>query len=526
MTASAYVVRFSELSRHAPALVSTVRGRVRQFIEGLNYGIRFSMAQELEVDTPYKFQWYSGFSQVSGCPLCTATSSAPLAWGAFSDHFSRPCLSQFQQPHLLKACFECGDTRHMVKDCPRLKRGVPPQTTQAPCIPQGPQTSQAVVTTPIATPPAQPARDAVVFGGFETRVDLLLLSMVDFDVILGMGWLSPYHAILNRYAKMVMLAIPGLSRLEWRGTLDYVPSRVVSFLKAKLMVGKGCDSYLAFMRNVSVNTPTVESVLIVRYYPDVFLADLLGMPPDKDIDFGINLLPGIQPISIPPYRMTPAELKELKDQLKELLDKGFIQPSMSHWGAPVLFIKKKDGFIPICIDYRQINKVTVKNKYPFPRIDDIFDKLQGARVFSEIDLRLGYYRLKNRDSDILKTTFRTLEHQYDEPHFLVLKDMVQHGDAKKVTIGDDGVLQMRGWLVVPNMDGLHELILQEAHSLQYSIHPGAAKMYQDLKQHYWWRRMKKDIVEYVTWCLNGQQVKYEHQRPSGLLQRLEIPEWK
>ncbi|XP_070045171.1 uncharacterized protein [Nicotiana tomentosiformis] len=132
----------------------------------------------------------------------------------------------------------------------------------------------------------------VVISGFETRVDLVLLSMVDFDVILGMDWLSPYHAIMDCHAMTVALAMPGFPWLEWRSTLDYVPSRVVSFLKAQQMVEKGCDAYLAFLRDVSADTPTVESVSIVKDFPDVFSADLLCMMPDRDIDFGIDLLPG------------------------------------------------------------------------------------------------------------------------------------------------------------------------------------------------------------------------------------------
>ena len=113
----------------------------------------------------------------------------------------------------------------------------------------------------------------------------------------------------------------------------------------------------------------------------MFLADILGMPPDRDIDFCIDLEPGTRPISIPPYRMAPAELRELKAQLQELLGKGFIRPSASPWGAPVLFVKKKDGSFRMCIDYRQLNKVTIKNKYPIPHIDDLFDQLQGACTF-------------------------------------------------------------------------------------------------------------------------------------------------
>ena len=118
----------------------------------------------------------------------------------------------------------------------------------------------------------------------------------------------------------------------------------------------------------------------------MFPADLPCMPPDRDIDFCIDLEPDTRPISIPPYRMAPAELRDLKPQLKELLGKGFIRPSASPWGAPILFVKKKDGSFRMCIDYRQLNKVTVKNKYPLPRIDDLFDQLQGACVFSKIDL--------------------------------------------------------------------------------------------------------------------------------------------
>ena len=110
--------------------------------------------------------------------------------------------------------------------------------------------------------------------------------------------------------------------------------------------------------------------------------------------------PGTRPISIPPYRMAPAELKELKEQLQDLISKGFIRPSVYPWGAPVLFVKKKDGSMRICIDYRQLNKVTIRNKYPIPRIDDLFDQLQGASVFSKIDLRSGYHQLKVRVEDI------------------------------------------------------------------------------------------------------------------------------
>jgi len=122
-------------------------------------------------------------------------------------------------------------------------------------------------------------------------------------------------------------------------------------------------------------------------FPDVFPEELPGLPPQREIDFEIELILGAQPIFKAPYRMAPTKLKELKTQLEELLQKGFIRPSVSPWGAPVLFVKKKDGTLRLCIDYRELNKITIKNKYPLPRIDDLFYQLQGAEVFLKIDLR-------------------------------------------------------------------------------------------------------------------------------------------
>ncbi|WMV25232.1 hypothetical protein MTR67_018617 [Solanum verrucosum] len=120
---------------------------------------------------------------------------------------------------------------------------------------------------------------------------------------------------------------------------------------------------------------SVKLVPLAKEVPEVFLDDLPGVPPEREIDLGIDILPETRSIFILPYRMAPTELKDLKEQLKDLLEKGFIRPSVLPWGAPVLFVRKKDGSLRICIDYRQFNKVTIKNKYPLPRIDDLFDQL-------------------------------------------------------------------------------------------------------------------------------------------------------
>ena len=140
---------------------------------------------------------------------------------------------------------------------------------------------------------------------------------------------------------------------------------------------------------------------------DVFPDELPGLPPQRVIDFSIELHPSTSPISMTLHRTTPIELQEPRVQLHELLGKGFIRPSTSPWGAPALFAKKKDKTLRLCIDYRQLNRVTIKNRYPLPRIDDLFDQLRGARVYSKIDLRTSYHQLRVRDTDIPKTMFRT-----------------------------------------------------------------------------------------------------------------------
>ncbi|GJS93444.1 hypothetical protein Tco_0800412 [Tanacetum coccineum] len=147
----------------------------------------------------------------------------------------------------------------------------------------------------------------------------------------------------------------------------------------------------------------LEDVPIVRDFPEVFPEDLPGIPLTRQLEFQINLIPGVAPVARAPYRLAPSEMKELSDQLQELSNKGFIRPSSSPWGAPVLFIKKKDGSFRMCINYQELNKLTVKNYYPLPRIDDLFDQLQGSSVYPKIDLRSGYHQLRVHEEDIPKT---------------------------------------------------------------------------------------------------------------------------
>ena len=130
----------------------------------------------------------------------------------------------------------------------------------------------------------------------------------------------------------------------------------------------------------------VSSIPVVSEFLEVFLDVICELPPEREVEFIIDLVPGANPVPIAPYRMSPVELAEVKAHVQDLLSKQFVRPSVSPWGTPVLLVKKKDGSMRMCVDYRQLNKVTIKNKYPLPRIYDLIDQLRGATVFSKIDL--------------------------------------------------------------------------------------------------------------------------------------------
>ncbi|KAL4334296.1 hypothetical protein GQ457_07G004020 [Hibiscus cannabinus] len=194
-------------------------------------------------------------------------------------------------------------------------------------------------------------------------------------------------------------------------------SNVVSALEAQRLMDDSFQAYLAYVMNPYMGEARPRDIRTVCDFPGVFPKELPGLPSDREVEFVTETHADSAPVSISPYRMAPKELKELKTQLQELLDRGFIRPSTSPWGAPMLFVKKKDKSLRMCIDYRQLNKLIVKNNYPLPRIDDLFDQLKGATVFSKIDLRSRYYQLKVREQDVLKTAFRT---RYGYYEFLVI----------------------------------------------------------------------------------------------------------
>jgi hypothetical protein len=215
---------------------------------------------------------------------------------------------------------------------------------------------------------------------------MIVLRGQDIDVIMGMNWLAQHKAIINTDLRTIKLS--------------YGQEEIQLFIPVAVLAKPSGRVYEAIVQEI-------QDILVVCEFLYVFPEDLPGLPPERDVEFVIELNPSMAPISRRSYRMPPNELAELKTQLQDLLEKGFIRPSSSPWGCPAIFIKKKDQTLQMCVDYRPLNEVTIKNKYPLPRIDILFDQLTGARVFSKIDLRSGYHQIRIRPKDIPKTAFTT-----------------------------------------------------------------------------------------------------------------------
>jgi hypothetical protein len=226
--------------------------------------------------------------------------------------------------------------------------------------------------------------------GITFSANLIVMGTQGIDVILGINWLDKYQAVIS-CDKITMKL------------MSLVGEEVVTEL-VLLEPRKGSCYQMAID---SSEADPLKIIKVVSEFLDVFPKDLPGMPPERKVEFAIELLPGTAPISKRTYRVSGPELVELKKQIDELSEKGYIRPSTSPWAAPVLFMEKKDGTRRMCFDYQALNEVTIKNKYPLPRIEDLFDQLRGANVFSKIDLRSGYHQLRIRPSDIPKTTFIT-----------------------------------------------------------------------------------------------------------------------
>ncbi|GJY01959.1 putative reverse transcriptase domain-containing protein [Tanacetum coccineum] len=313
------------------------------------------------------------------------------------------------------------------------------------------------------------------------------VEMGSFDVIIGIDWLSKYNAIIVCDEKIVRIPF-GNEILIFRGdrSKNEHGSRlnIISCTKTQKYLLKGCHVFLAHVTAKKAKDKSEEKRLgdvpIVRYFPEVFSEDLPGIPPTRQVEFQIDLVPGAAPVAWAPYRLAPSEMKELSDQLQELSDKGFIRPNSSPWGD------------------LELNKLTVKNCYPLLKIDDLFDQLQGSSVYS-----------RGRCAPILALP-------EGAENFIVYYDASHKGLAVVLMQNEKQILEAQ-----TEARKLENLKVEDAREVGCR-----AMMYEDMKKLYWWPNMKADIATYVSKCLMCLNVKAEHQKPSDLLVQPEIPQWK
>jgi hypothetical protein len=225
--------------------------------------------------------------------------------------------------------------------------------------------------------------------------------------------LDQHHTLLDCHNKAFTYLDEEGKLRKVQGIPRAVTIREISALQLKKCYRKGCQIIAAHLAKTPRDkVPNLEDYAVLEDFEDVF-KEVPGLSPRRDIDFSLNFMLGAAPISKTPYRMSTPELKELQIHLEELLKQGCIRPSVSPWGSPVLFVRNKYGTLRLCIEFRQLNKVIVKNKYPLPRIDDLFDQLKDAKIFSKIDLRSGYHQVRIKEEDVSKTTFRTRYGNYE-----------------------------------------------------------------------------------------------------------------
>ncbi|GKA76227.1 putative reverse transcriptase domain-containing protein [Tanacetum coccineum] len=382
----AYNNRFHELALMCPELVPTEKKKIKRYTRGFPERIKgnitsskpatlhdaINMARELVEQAVQALTKNRGY--VGNLPKCNHCNF----------HHSGRCPPKCQKcqrtGHLEKdcrvilpgacndflqntTCYGCGEKGHLKNKCPKA----------------GNQHNEGAR--------ARAYVKSFVSSAFTPFIDIAPTALnTSYEVELADGKVLSYHrSVIDCYEKIIRIPLPNGEFLEVQGERPEKNPGSLACIKA--------------------DKRKLDDIRVVRDFPEVFPDDLSGLPPVREIEICIDLIPGASPVVKSPYRLAPSEMLELSNQLKELQEKGFIRPSHSPWGAPVLFVKKKYGAMRMCIDYRELNKLTIKNRYPLPRIDDLFDQLQGVCCFSKIDLRLGYHQLRVREEDIPKTAF-------------------------------------------------------------------------------------------------------------------------
>ncbi|GJT91255.1 putative reverse transcriptase domain-containing protein [Tanacetum coccineum] len=263
-------------------------------------------------------------------------------------------------------CYDCGEQGHTRNQC--SKKFKQEEVGEVHAEPKGPN---------------------VVTVNYIFEIDLMSIELGTLDIIIGMDWLVKHDAVII-YGEKVVRVPCGNKTLIVKGDKGVSRLKVISYIKARKYVEQGCHLFLAHVTEKKSKEKRLEEVPVIHDFSKVFPEELPGLPPSRQVEFQIDLVPRAAPVARAPYRLAPSEMKELLVQLQELREKGFVCPSSSPWGAPVLFVKKKDGSFRMRIDYHELNKLTVKNRYPLLRIDDLFDQLQGSSMYSKIDLRSSY----------------------------------------------------------------------------------------------------------------------------------------
>nr|AAS07293.1 putative retrotransposon polyprotein [Oryza sativa Japonica Group]ABF96784.1 retrotransposon protein, putative, Ty3-gypsy subclass [Oryza sativa Japonica Group] len=403
-TVTEYLHEFNRLVRYAPEDVRTNAEKQEKFLVGLDNELTNQLIsrdyadfeklvdkairqedQRNKMDRKRKaaqFRFHQGASgsqnHPGGQPNRSAAPRPPMA-----PTQSAPSAQAKETRAKPGSCFNCGEHGHFADKCPKPRRA-------------GPRFAQARVNHASAEE-AQAAPEVVLeIQRSPFLANLILLESKDLDVILGMDWLTKFKGVIDCANRIVTLTNEKVEAVVYKSPVSLKQGISLNQIEVENPVATEEKS-----------SRKLEDIPIVCKYPEVFPKDLTTMPTKREIEFRIDLAPGTAPIYKRPYRMAANELAEVKKKVDEQLQKGYIRPSTSPWGAPVIFVEKKDKTKRMCVDYRALNEVTIKNKYPLPRIDDLFDQLKGAKVFSKIDLRSGYHQLRIREEDIPKIAFTT-----------------------------------------------------------------------------------------------------------------------
>ncbi|GFZ12689.1 hypothetical protein Acr_23g0010740 [Actinidia rufa] len=582
-----YNAKFIELSRYAPHIVSTESHKARRFEAGLRWNIKNCGYPLIRRDCPTRNRIQGAGTSASVSvqqPPAERRNNQPRQGRAFALVPRNTPASTLVVSGMLPIC---GQPAHILMDSGSTHSFVSNSFER--------YLNTSPVPLEYELSVSLPSGDTMlcdrVYNSCEIRindvpmyVDLISLEMHSFDIILGMDWLSSYRALIDCVLKRVVFHSFAHSGLIFEGVGVMPPPYLISSMKARRLIRKGSQAFLCSVIDTQVSPPSLEDIHVVWEFPDVFPNELLGSLVDREIEFYIDLNSDTRLISKAPYRMSPLELKELKVQLQDLLEKGFIRPSVSPWGAPVLFVRKKDGtdgfviysdashrgFGCVLMQHEKVIAYALRQLRPHEKNYPTHDLELAAVIFSLkiwrhylygvtcevftdhkslkcvnlvclvtsqtplfVELERAEIEVIAPNTNMMLTTMiaqPTLmeivkQRQLEDPYLWKVYEEMLVNPKPDFTL-QDRALRFQGRLCVPNITEVKRQVLEEVHNTKFTMNPGGTKMYRDLKETFWWPGMKKEIAEFVAQCLPCQQVKAEHQRPAGLLQSQPIPEWK